>query len=180
VSHAWTTSFKGSFDTLLKQIGVWAVYTRSDRRFRCTECFDRFNNDSRPDCSTCFGTGYRVTLERWLVFPTNALFRARPANVPQTPAGFDPNHPYFIFTRAKNKPAQGDRFFIVEWNQPRDLVVPRAAQPTRIVQALEVIYVDHEIAGELIYNVTNCLFRNEAIGQYETALFSTSISVSRP
>jgi len=171
--------YKSHFNDLLDRIGVWVIYTNGDRRFRCTECFDRFTGDSRPDCGFCFGTGYKVSLERWLAFISNALFRGRAADVPHTAIGYDPNHTYFVFTRSKDIPARGDRFLVVEWNMRRNDVPIFGGQPTRLVHVLEVLYVENEIVGELIYNNANCLIRDDAIAQYEKVLLSAPIALTR-
>ena len=101
------------YDDLMDAVGIWIVYTRSDHRFRCRECYNYFTDDSNVSCSSCFGTGYKVTLERWKVYYTNRLSRAAGIEIPLTRGGFSPEHMAYIFTRTDMVPVEEDRVFIV-------------------------------------------------------------------
>src|SRR6266566_6080917 len=108
------------FDALMDRIGIWVVYTRSDRRFVCRDCFNPITNDSPPGCGTCFGTGFKTTLERWKVFYTNRISRTGVLEMPLTTAGFSPEHTVYIFTRTDMAPVLNDYVYIVEWDRFRD------------------------------------------------------------
>jgi hypothetical protein len=176
MSHALAPSAITNFNNLMDKIGIWVVYTRSDHRFRCRDCFNYFTNDSAPSCSTCFGTGFRVSLERWKVYYTNRISRAAGIEIPLTRAGFNPDHMAYIFTRNKDTPVDLDRVFIVEWDVPRDDVPVRAGRPKRIVQALQILYTEQFYIGQEIYLLNHCGIVQESIkSAYEPILLRTPI-----
>jgi hypothetical protein len=179
MSHSQFDDFLGEFDQLMDEIGIWAVYTRSDHRFPCTECTDLDNHDSAPDCGACFGTGFRVTLERWLIYGTDALRRSQPVEVPEVKPGLLEEPTFFVFSRAKDRPVRNDSFFIVEWNLERDDLASRGGQPTRLIHVARVDYIDRPIAGKMIYNVAHCTLVDEAARQFERALLTRPITISR-
>jgi hypothetical protein len=179
MAHNVHDVFKDQFNDFLDQIGIWVIYTRSDPRFRCKECFDLNTRDSPANCSSCFGTGFKVNLERWLVYPSNSLNFPAPVEAPLIRPGILSDTSTFIFSRATERPVVGDRVFIVEWNESRDLIVPRNASPVSIVQVLRIHFVEPLIAGQVIYYTSHCKFVTEAIHQYEQALAEVPIRISR-
>jgi hypothetical protein len=179
MSHHQFDVFGGQFDTLIQDIGIWAVYTRSDPRFPCMSCVDLDNHDSSPSCGACFGTGKKVVLERWLVYPTDALRRSQPVDVPVVRPGLIEEPTFFVFSRAKDRPSRNDYFLIVEWNLGRDELATRGGQPTRLVHAARIDYIDRPIAGQMIYNVAHCELVDEAAKQFEHALLSRPVAISR-
>lgn len=179
MSHNLAPNIQRPFESLLDRIGLWTVYTRSDYRFRCRLCFDLDTREARADCEACFGTGYRVTLERWKVYYTQSLRRATSVDEPlEIPGWATENKPYII-SRKQDIPRIGDYFFIVEWNQPRDKITTLGGQPVRILQALRVLFVDPQIAGEVCYNISTCEFVTEKAWAFTRNLLTTPITVSR-
>ncbi len=170
------------FQLHLDQAGVWMVYTRSDPRFPCRECTQLAplsTRDHRVTCGTCFGTGKQVTLERWLVYYSNVL---RPTSIPTTsltPIGWTTEHQPVIFTRHRDIPSIGDRFFLVEWDRGRDQVPYPGSRPIRIAESNEVTWVEPMIAGEVIYYAVHCNITTENLRDYETALFQTTVQETR-
>lgn len=179
MSHTVSPIFKQQFLFNLKLMGIPVIYTRSDRRFLCRLCTTPDGDGGRADCGNCFGTGYNVTLERWFVGYSNTLARLSTAQVPLARDGYTNNNNAFIFSRPEDRPVATDRFFVVEWDQKRDEVFRRAAQPIRLVQAYIVLYAEANIAGEVIYHTSHCDFVSESRAQYERALLSTPVTVSR-
>lgn len=179
MSHALAPTFKAQFLNVLKLSGIPVIYTRSDRRFICRQCSSPDGDGGRADCGNCFGTGYKVTLERWFVTYSNSLARLSFPQVPLTRDGYTQNNNAFFFSRPEERPVEMDRFFVVEWDQKRDDVFRRAAQPVRIFQAYLVVYAEANIAGEVIYHTSHCDFVSEAKAQYERALLATPVQVSR-
>lgn len=172
-------SLREQVDTLIEEIGIWVIYTRSDRRFHCTTCFNLDTRDARSDCENCFGTGYRTQLQRWLAYYSESLVRPAPANVQLLKPGFTETGENVIFTRARNIPTAGDRFFIVEWNTPRDRVATHSGQPLRILEALRIDKVEPHIAAEVIYHTAHCGPITEVISRLEPVLLRAPISISR-
>lgn len=170
---------RDKFDELMDLIGIWIVYGRSDHRFRCHRCADPDTLDSGPGCGDCFGTGFKTTLERWKAYMSSGLGRQRPAEVHALGIGYSPEMKMFIFSKQHQIPTVGDRFFQVEWNQPRDLVVSRNAQPTRLVHVYRVEFHETNVAAEVIYNTAHCEFQDEALRTYEHQLLGTPITISR-
>jgi hypothetical protein len=179
MSHSLGATTIKQFDNLIDKIGIWTVYTRSDHRFRCRDCWDYDTNSSAPDCGTCFGTGFRVTLERWLTYYTNRISRVAGVDTPLTRAGFSPEHNAYIFTRHRNIPVEQDRFFIVEWDKDRDRIPVEGGRPARLVQALRVIFVETFYIGREIYYLAHCGIHQEAIKQYEPNLLRSPLTVTR-
>lgn len=167
-------------ERMLKPDGVWVVYTRSDPRFRCTACFDLDRGSAtRQDCGTCFGTGYRVTLERWKVYSSHSIFRARTSQDRLTWAGWTAEHSPVVFTQAADVPRPQDRIFLVEWDRTTE-DPPYGAQPTRIAAAFEVSFVEPLIAGGgVVYYTCHTQVADEARAAYEHALLPTPIQVTR-
>lgn len=178
MSHVLAPGSIAEFNLLMDQIGIWVIYTRSDHRFRCRDCYNYFTNDSAPTCSTCFGTGYKVSLERWKVYYTNRVSRAAGIEVPLTRGGFSPEFMAYIFTRNKNIPVEEDRVFIVEWDRSRDDVPKMEARPTRIVQALRVLYIEQFYIGQEIYLLNHCGIVQESVRGYEPILLRTPITTT--
>lgn len=169
---------RGEFDELLEEIGIWAVYTRADRRFPCPVCLSLTTGDAKEDCGTCFGTGYRVTLERWRVYPTSTLTRARYLDTPLAGTGFSPEHSPVVFTRSTEIPLVADCFLIPEWDRDVD-GHPDHAQPLRLVDAYRVTFVDRAYAGAVIYHACHCHLVSEARPAYERALLRTPVTITR-
>ncbi len=168
-----------AFEDLLERIGIWAVYTRSDPRFRCQACWNLDTREAKADCGTCFGTGFRVTLERWPVVYTQSLRRAAPGRTELELTGWANENDPYVITRKKDVTRVGDYFYIVEWNQPRDRITRYGGQPVRIVQVLRVINIDPQIAGEVCYYINHTEILTEIARQHSEALLSTPITVSR-
>lgn len=166
------------YDDLMEHIGVWVVYTRSDHRFRCRECWNYFTNDSVTSCSNCFGTGFKVTLERWKVFYSNRVSRAAGIEVPLTRGGFSPEHMVYIFSRTDQIPVEQDRVFIVEWDVPRDSVPSREGRPKRLVQALQILYIEPFYIGQQIYLLNHCGIIQESVRAYEPILLRSPIPIT--
>jgi hypothetical protein len=179
MSHVLSPNFKAQFLKTLKLSGIPVVYTRSDRRFPCRACSGPDEDGGQADCQNCFGTGFKLTLERWFVTYSNTLARLTTPQVPLTKDGYTNDNNAFIFSRAEDRPTPMDRFFVVEWDQPRDQVFTLNAQPLRIIQAYIIIYAEANIAGEVIYNTSHCDFVTESKAQYERALLRTPLTVSR-
>lgn len=179
MAHVTHEILKDQFNEFMDQIGIWVVYTRSDHRFRCIDCYNIDTGDSPADCSTCFGTGYKVSLERWLVYYSNSLARPTPVEGQLLRPGIIAENSNYIFSRATERPVVGDRVFVVEWDKPRDLIPSHGARPVNIVQALRVHFVEPQIAGQVIYYIAHCKFVTEAVLQYEQVLGSTPIRISR-
>lgn len=178
--HHDSRVFREEFEAFLREIGVWAIYTRTDRRFRCQACYDLTTHDAAADCENCFGTGFKVQLQRWFVYHSPEFFRASPAQTPVTRVGITNEGPRFVFTRAADVPVKGDRFFIVEWDTDRDTMLERGGgQPVSIVHVLQVDHNEPNIAGQVIYNTAHCRYVTEGLHQYERALFATPVTVTR-
>lgn len=180
MSHVLAPSTIQHFNDLMDSIGVWVIYTRSDHRFRCRECWNYNTNDAPPDCSTCFGTGFKVSLERWKVYYTNRFSRAAGIEIPLTRAGFSPEHMAYIFTKASNAPVEQDRVFIVEWDQLRDNIPTYEGRPKRVVQALRILYPEPFFIGQEIYLANHCGIVQENIQAVEPVLLRTPITKSIP
>lgn len=170
--------FAEQLDKTIDMVGVWLLYTRTDRRFRCTHCYSPVEGGSRPDCSTCFGTGYQVELERWLCFYTNSIRRTGDVQSPLNPTGFNPNHTDFVFSKRDNIPVAGDIFFLVGWNRERKQV-PAGGRPVRVDQALEVSYVEPLIAGETIYYLSHCFSKDYSKRAFEQVIHGVTIVRTR-
>lgn len=168
------------FEGLLDRIGIWVVFTRSDHRFRCRDCFNPITNDSPPGCGTCFGTGYKTTLERWKVYYTNRISRATVLEMPLTTAGFSPEHTVYLFTRADMAPLLNDYAYIVEWDRFRNDIDIFAGRPKRIVQALRVLYSEPFFIGQQIYLLNHCGLVPEVIQAVEPILLRTDIPNTLP
>src|SRR6266705_3051678 len=104
------------FERLLDEIGIWVVYTRSDHRFRCRKCWNYFTNDADPHCDSCFGTGYKVELERWKIFYSNRFSSGATIEITLTRAGFTPEFNTYMFSRTDMQPTFEDKVFLVEWD----------------------------------------------------------------
>ena len=169
---------KRQYDAFLQRAGSWSVYTRSDHRFRCQSCFNLSTNTSRADCEVCFGTGYHVTLERWLISTANVLRKTGMLVPPLLPAGWASDNAPVVFCRSSDVPVVGDKFFTVEWDKARS-EVPGRGRPIRIIEALTVVQVSPMVAGEVIYYMAHCDIVTESQHRYETSLFRTSINTTR-
>jgi hypothetical protein len=169
---------KEAFNNLLDRIGIWAVYTRSDRRFPCRLCYNLDTNDARANCGACFGTGYRVQLERWMGYYTHNLRRSSSIESSLSSIGWTLEEEPIFFTRPQQIPTLGDRIFIVEWDRRRDLV-PSKGRPVRIAEVLQVVFVEPMIAGEVIYRASHCDVLGENTRDYERALLGTPINITR-
>jgi hypothetical protein len=177
--HDDAPQLKRVFDETLKKIGTWVVYTRSDHRFRCIDCYNLDTGDSRVDCERCFGTGYLTTLERWLVYPSTSLLRPSPTAVDLLKAGFTNLAGFFVYTRAEEVPVANDRFFVVEWTVPRDEIFKGFGQPFRIQEALRIDYPEPNLAGQVIFYTANCEQITETVKRLERVLLQAPIRVTR-
>ena len=167
------------FKVVLNQSGVWAVFTRSDHRFRCRDCFNPTTRDARISCSNCFGTGYNVTLERWRVTVTQTLFRSRSLGAPLIETGWGSQHEPVVFSRWEDIPEIGDRFFFVEWDQDVERN-PYGAQPTKISEIFIVTYREPEYAaGGMIYNASHGELITDSVRVVLPALLKTPIDITR-
>lgn len=167
------------FERTLDRVGSWLVYTRSDHRFPCADCVEAPGESARADCSTCWGTGFRTQLERWWGYYAQSVRRLAPTEIPLVQPGWSNEHQPFVFTRSRDVPVVGDRFLIVEWDQPLDLVVRRGAQPLRIVDHLRVVFTEPHMAGEVCFYTAHCQYINETNRQVEPLLLRTPIRVTR-
>lgn len=170
--------FKGKFGDLTDLCNTWAIYVRTDHRFRCMDCYDVDRGTSRISCSNCYGTGYNVELQRWHIFPTDSIRRAQGAEVPLTSMGWSPEHNFYAFSREHNKPVVGDLFFIVEWDTLQEQV-PINGQPVRLVLAATVLYSQLNIANDIIYYVAHCDLLNEGLKELQTNLLTERIRVTK-
>jgi len=166
------------YHDLIERIGVWIIYTRSDHRFRCRDCWNYWTNDGKMNCDSCFGTGYVTNLERWKVFYTNRVSRNAGIEVPLTRAGFSPENMVYIFSRTDHEPQVQDRIFIVEWDVPRDDIPKKEGRPTRLVQALRVLYVEPFFIGQQIYLLNHMGIIQEDIDVFEPILMRTPITTN--
>lgn len=167
------------YHDLLEKIGVWIVYTRSDHRFRCRDCWNYFTNDGRLNCQSCFGTGYVTSLERWKVFYSNRLSRNSGIEVPLTRAGFSPENMVYVYSRVDQMPQVQDRIFVVEWDVARDDVAgPKEGRPKRLVQALRVLYIEPFFIGQQIYLLNHMGIIQEDISIFEPILLKAPIATT--
>lgn len=167
------------FNETLDRIGVWAIYTRSDPRFRCLVCHDLDTGDSRPNCESCFGTGYRVTLERWKVIYVQGLRRPASAEVPLNYPGWLTENQPFLVTRKTEIPRIGDLLFLVEWDRPRDLVPSQQGRPVRLLHTARILFPDPQIAGDVCYWLSSCQIVTEANRQFEPLLLRSPLTITR-
>lgn len=166
------------FDYVTDKFGIWLVYTRSDRRFLCQDCYNIDTHESVANCSTCFGTGYKTRLERWFAVYSNSLLRGSSAT-PLTRIGWTTEHTPYVFVNKSLIPTRGDRFFVVEWDQPPNSVRPLQGQPVKIFEALRITFIEPNQAGTPIYFTCSCEFVTEAVKQYEQVLIGNPITISR-
>lgn len=165
---------KQQFEATVNRIGIWAIYTRTDRRFRCRHCGSLSHKDGRADCGSCFGTGYQVRLERWLVGYASATRRIQAQEGDFTPVGIEPPTNPVVFARAADVPRTGDRIFLVEWDVPRERQQKRGG-PVSLVQPLLVTYPDPQILAGVAFWVVTCELQNELRLRYERALLSAVV-----
>ena len=168
------------YDDLMDLIGIWVVYTRSDKRFKCRTCWNYFTNDAAVSCSDCFGIGYKTTLERWKVYYTNRVSRNASISVPLTRDGFSAEHMAYIFTRTDMVPEVQDRVFVVEWDVQKDNIPTYKGRPKRLVQALRVLFIEPFFIGQQIYLLNHCGIVQESIHQYEPILMRKDIPNTLP
>lgn len=55
--------FRKKLKDVLDKYGHYIVYIRCDKRFRCP-CFIERSGEPHSDCPMCFGTGYKVQIEK--------------------------------------------------------------------------------------------------------------------
>jgi len=158
---------------------MWVVYTRSDDRFPCQACYDLNTRTSRATCRICFGTGRKVTLERWMACYTNTLRGTQTRDAPLNLLGWTPENEPLVLTKSANIPVIGDRFFLVEWDRAKTKI-PGQARPIRILEALNVAWVEPLLAkGEVIYYTSHCDRVTENIRDYEQSLYDTAVITTR-
>lgn len=162
------------FNATIDEISTWIIYTRADTRFRCTDCWKPEHYSSSPDCDTCFGTGYEVSLEMWYAAIFDPIVRAQ--NIPPTltvGGMFQSNSPV-IFSKKSHKPRSGDRVFSVEWNKPFS-ELPNGAVPTRIINSFEISRIEYYSIQSLAYYISHCTYLTGSNNTYETKLISSPI-----
>jgi|SRR5579875_466171 len=104
------------FIETLQKWGHYVIYIRRDLRFRCP-CFIERSGEASEHCPKCFGTGYRVTIEKHLT-------RQHPNSVPLSLSGLDRSTPYGNIVPNANvyyfdytvEPKSGDLIIEVDWN----------------------------------------------------------------
>ena len=166
------------FDDTIDKYGTWGIYTRSDHRFVCRECYDIGKGDSAPDCGTCFGTGFKVELQRWKFYFSNSLRGFQALEGTLSPIGFTDEDNIFVFTKRQNIPVINDRFFVVEWSEPIGEISGRS-QPTRLVHSYRVTFMQSFIVGKVVYYLSHCYSGDEALDQYSSVLLKQPIIVTR-
>jgi hypothetical protein len=179
MSHAFADTMQEWYEQILEKSAIWVVYTRSDHRFRCIECYNLDTGSSRADCGKCFGTGFKVHLERWFAHYSTTLVRPNNELYPLTKIGFSADFASFIFTRHPLVPVLNDRIFLVEWSLGRDEIAQKGGQPTRLVEALRIRFAEPLPAGKTIYYTAHCDTVSEDRAAYERALFTTPMSATR-
>jgi hypothetical protein len=167
-----------NFDQLLADRGSWMVYTRSDPRFPCQACWDLNTRTGRANCEQCFGTGRKVTLERWLTLPANVLRATQVRDASLSSLGWTTENEPIIFTRRVDIPMNPDRLLMVEWDRSRKLI-PTQGRPIRIHEAYLVNWVEPQLAGEVIYYAAHCDRVTENLEAYQQALYHTPLRTTR-
>lgn len=165
---------KRQFEETVDRIGLWVIYARADRRFRCRACGSLSHKDGRADCGACFGSGYQARLERWLVGYASSTRRVQADDGKLTPVGIESDRSPVVFTRAADVPRVGDRIFLVEWDVPRERQRHYGRQ-VQLVQPLLVTDTDPQILAGVTFWVTTCELQNELRQQYERALLGAVV-----
>jgi hypothetical protein len=107
---------------ILNKYGHQIVYIRQDKRFRC-DCYSERSGEARADCPKCFGTTYKVKIEKHLT-------RRKVSTVPETLPGVrktsgggmvvPTTYQYYLLYDVE--PQRGDLILEVEWQDD----IPRA------------------------------------------------------
>ncbi len=109
-------NIRKSLDNILKKYGYDLIYIRRDKRFKCSCYSERSSGQTSSSCNKCFGTGYKVAIEkirsRRKIAPlTESLVRAgrnyEIGNVSGTA--------FLYFIQHDVKPKKGDILLEVEW-----------------------------------------------------------------
>jgi len=148
-------NLRAEFSAVLRKYGHSIIFVHQDKRFRC-KCYSERSGEGRSDCGTCFGTTYRVSVEK-------RLTRRKVNTVPETlpgvkkvmPAGHSDSLAYVYYLEYDVEPKEGDLILEVEWqdNVPariKEKLVVSVAEPMRLVEGrveFYQVYVRTEAKG---------------------------------
>jgi len=136
------------FENFLRQHGHYIVYIRRDTNIRC-RCWDFTANAPSSDksCPRCYGTGYKVSLERHLM---RKAITGSPLGLAATLQSREPGQfltPSFIgYFKPLLRPQAGDKVVEVTWDRNTGALV-------RITAMYEVSTIDdkRQDGGELVF-----------------------------
>jgi hypothetical protein len=108
---------RGELANVLSEYGHDVVYIRRDTRFRCTCYSERSGESSNPNCPLCFGTAFRVSLEK-------VKTRRKISSVPETLIGLKNTQntgnlsptAFVYYFQYFTLPVEGDLILEVDWN----------------------------------------------------------------
>ena len=125
------------FRQFMDESGSHVLYIRRDTNVHCS-CWDPVAKqpEGTTFCSECYGTGFRIQIERHLA---RYMAESTPGRLANAYEQFDPGRIYSsirsIFFKPGARVKVGDIIFRVEWNQAN-------RRPMNLIQILEIKDVD--------------------------------------
>jgi hypothetical protein len=140
-----------AYENVLKQYGKYLVYIRRDTRIRCS-CWSDNSREGDPRHPTCLGTGYKITIERYL-----GLVQVSMPNTQQeyasahTPIGVLTQSGTILFFPRETWPNTGDKVIEVEWDVSKSQVLNRG-RVARLLDSYALQNIDRisSVDGEII------------------------------
>lgn len=128
---------RNEISKLLDEYGHDIIYIRRDERFRC-ECYVERSGEPDPNCSKCFGTGNKVSIEK-------ARTRRQISSVPETLIGVNKLQEagklapkaYVYYLEHDVKPKENDYILEVIWDANG---VPRYIKEKHLISAVDPKY----------------------------------------
>jgi len=140
-------------EKVIRKYGHFIVYVRADKNFYCS-CWEEHMKEADPLCNICYGTGYKVKLQRMRVRSRIVtVFETLPGLKYNSPAGNFTPKAFVYYFMEKHHPKAEDLILEVEWDENKK--VKRITDKHRItvadpkfgddgVTAFYQVYVSHE------------------------------------
>jgi hypothetical protein len=100
---------------ILENYGHYVLYLRRDLRLKC-DCYQENAETADPNCPLCFGTGYKVSIEKILARRQSSSNNSTvPNNLLNQSAGKFYNNPMIYYLPYQVNPKNGDLIIEVKW-----------------------------------------------------------------
>jgi len=130
---------RSGFNDLINDHPHFLIYVRRNLKYPHGDCFLSDTKSPSPDCSTCFGTGYKVQYEK---HKCRRVLNAKSTQEQLMDPGYMSKYQVIIYTPRYYYPRAGDLYLEVEW----DVSIPYIESIGRPVNVIKVHRVDDAVA----------------------------------